>query len=184
LNETAKEIDARMQKTIDSLKREFASVRAGRASPALLERVMVDYFGNPTPLNQLAQITIPEPRLLVVQPWDRSIVADVERALLKADLGMTPTSDGQVLRLVLPQPTEERRRDLVRQVHRKAEDERVAIRNLRREAMDRVHKLKKDGEISEDDASRAEEDIQKVTDQRIKEIDQAVAMKEKEILEV
>lgn len=173
-----------MQKTIDSLKREFASVRAGRASPALLERVMVDYFGTPTPLNQLAQISVPEPRLLVVQPWDRSIVADVERALLKADLGMTPTSDGQVLRLVLPQLTEERRRDLVRQVHRKAEDERVAIRNLRREAMDHVHKQKKDGEISEDEASRAEEDIQKVTDQRIREIDQAVAMKEKEILEV
>lgn len=173
-----------MQKTIDTLKRDFASLRAGRASPALLERVMVDYFGTPTPINQLAQISVPEPRMLVVQPWDRSIMGDVEKALLKSDLGMTPTNDGQVLRLVLPQLTEERRKELVRTVHRKAEDERVAIRNLRREAMDRIHKMKKDGEISEDEASRAEADIQKVTDQRIKEIDQAVALKEKEILEV
>lgn len=184
MNAILAEADGRMQKSVDLLRREFGSIRAGRATPALLERVMVDYYGSPTPVNQLAQISVPEPRTLVVQPWDKSALADLEKAILKSDLGIMPTNDGQVIRLAMPQLTEERRKDLVKVVHKKAEDERVAIRNIRREAMEKVHRQKKDGTLPEDEASRLEVDIQKLTDQRIKEIDGAVALKEKEILEV
>jgi len=173
-----------MEKTLDVLRRDYATLRAGRASPALLERVSVDYYGQAMPINQVAQVTVPDPRMLVIQPWDRSILGELEKALLRSDLGVTPTNDGQVLRVTMPQLTEERRRDLVRIVHKKAEDERVAIRNLRREAMDRLKRQEKDGDLSEDDARRLEDQVQKLTDQHIQEIDRAAQAKEKEILEV
>lgn len=175
---------ARMQKTIEVLAREYATLRAGRASPALLERVSVEYYGQVMPLNQVAQVSVPDPRLLVIQPWDKSLLGEIEKALLKSDLGITPTNDGQVIRVAMPQLTEERRKELVRVVHKKAEDERVAIRNLRREAMDRLKRQEKDGELSEDEARRLEEAVQRLTDEHIREIDRAAEAKEKEILAV
>jgi len=173
-----------MQKAVDAARREFASVRTGRASPALLERVTVDYYGVPTPITQVATVTAPEPRLLVIQPWDKSLVREIERAIQKSELGLTPTNDGAVIRLPIPPLTGERRRDLVKLVHRQAEEARVAIRNIRRDHKEKLERLQKAGELSEDETRRAIDELQKLTDRFIGEIDALLAAKEKEIMEV
>ncbi|MGB9660470.1 MAG: ribosome recycling factor [Moorellaceae bacterium] len=173
-----------MQKAVEGLRRELAGIRAGRANPALLEKVQVNYYGTPTPINQLATISAPEPRLLVVQPWDRSLLGEMEKAILKSDLGLTPTSDGTVIRIVLPQLTEERRAELVKLAKKKAEEFRVIVRNIRREANDKLKAQEKSGDLSEDEARRAQDKVQKLTDKYIQAIDKALATKEEEIMEV
>ncbi|HHY21390.1 MAG TPA: ribosome recycling factor [Bacilli bacterium] len=179
-----KDAQTRMTKAIESLNRELATVRAGRANPSLLDRVVVEYYGAPTPLNQLATITVPEARLLVVQPFDKSSIADVEKAIQKADLGISPTNDGTVIRIAIPALTEERRKELVKVVKKTAEESKVAIRNIRRDVNEDLKKLQKDGEITEDDLRRETDEVQKVTDKFIAEIDQISLDKEKEIMEV
>ena len=174
----------KMKKALVVLKKEFGALRAGRATPALLEKIMVDYYGTPTPLNQVANISIPEPRMIVLQPWEKTMIAPIDKAIQKSDLGLTPNSDGVVIRLTIPQLTKERRAELVKVVHKKAEESRVVIRNLRRDANDAVKKLEKDKLISEDDTKKAQDDIQKLTDRYIKDIDVMMAAKEKEIMEV
>ncbi|MBI3997734.1 MAG: ribosome recycling factor [Armatimonadetes bacterium] len=183
-DEVLADAKTRMQKAIEATRREFASLRTGRASPALLDHVRVDYYDTPTPINQLATITVPEPRLLVVQPWDKSMAKDIERALLKSDLGLVPSSDGVVIRLPIPPLTEERRRDLVKIARRHAEEGRVAIRNIRREAKEMLEELEEAGEISEDESRRAQERLQHLTDEMIAHLDRLLHAKEQEILEV
>ncbi|HVI84067.1 MAG TPA: ribosome recycling factor [bacterium] len=173
-----------MQKAVDATKREFGGVRTGRATPALLERVTVDYYGVQTPVTQVASVTAPDPRLLVVQPWDKSLLKEVERAILKSELGLTPSIDGVVIRLPIPTLTGERRRDLVKIVRKHAEEGRVAVRNIRRDHKDKLEQMEKAGEISEDDSRRAVEDLQKLTDRYVKEIDAVLTAKEAEIMEV
>ncbi len=174
----------KMKKTLDVFRREMASVKAGRASAAMLEKISVDYYGTPTPINQVANISVPEPRVLLIQPWDRSSLAGIEKAIQKSDLGINPNSDGNSIRLVVPQLTEDRRREIVKQLHKKAEEERVAIRHERRGALEQFKILKKDAKISEDEEKRAESEVQKLTDRYIKEIDHVLELKEKEVLEV
>lgn len=178
------EAEKNMQKTVEVVRKEFASLRAGRATPALLDKVMVDYYGTPTPVNQLATVSVPEARLLVIQPWDKSVLPEIERAILKSDLGITPSSDGSVIRLAIPQLTQERRAELVKVIKKKAEEGRVAIRNIRRDVNDAVKQQQKNGEISEDELRRHQDEIQKLTDKYIKEIDQLVSNKEQEIMEI
>lgn len=173
-----------MQKTIEVVKREFASLRAGRATPALLDRINVDYYGTPTPISQLATISVPEPRLLVIQPWDKGSIGDIERAILKSDLGITPASDGNVIRLAVPQLTEERRKELVKFVRKKGEEGKVAVRNIRRDTMDQLKSEQKNAGYSEDDLKRYQDEAQKLTDRYVKEVDNVVAEKEKEIMEI
>ncbi len=184
VKDVIKQVEEKMKKTSELFRKELSQLKAGRATPALLDRVMVDYYGTPTPVNQLANISAPEPRLLTIQPWDKSAVPAIEKAILKSELGLTPSSDGSLIRLAIPQLTEERRKDLVKQVHRQAEEQRVAVRNERRDGNERVKAMEKKKEITEDEAKRAEADIQKLTDQYIKEIDHIVQLKEKEIMEV
>ncbi len=184
VSDVLKETEERMRKSLEVFRRDMASIRAGRATPALLDKITVDYYGTATPLNQLANINVPEPRVLVIQPWDRSVIGAIEKAITKSDLGVTPVSDGAVVRITLPQLTEARRAELVKQVKKKGEEERVAIRNIRREGNDLLKQLEKDGEISEDESRRAQESIQKTTDRFIEEIDSIIEMKEKDIMEV
>lgn len=174
----------RMAKAIEATKHEFSSLRTGRASPALLEQIRVDYYGTPTPINQMATITVPEPRLLVVQPWDRKMVKDIERGILKSELGLVPSSDGTHVRVPIPSLTEERRKELVKIAHRHAEEGRVAIRNVRREAKEMIEKLEEDGDISEDDGKRGLDELQKLTDKYIADVEALLASKDKEIMEV
>jgi ribosome recycling factor len=174
----------RMKKSVGLLREDLQSLRAGRATPALVEKLHVEYYGTPTPLQQVAQISVPEPRLLVIQPWDKSLVPVIEKAILKSDLGISPTSDGIVLRLNIPALTEERRRELVKVLHRKAEDEKVAVRNVRRDTLEHLKAEQKSGKLPEDEARRLENELQKITDRMVGEIDQTVVAKEKEILEV
>ncbi|CAH2713256.1 Ribosome-recycling factor [Neobacillus rhizosphaerae] len=174
----------RMTKAIQSYSRELASIRAGRASASLLDRITVDYYGSPTPVNQMAGITTPEARLLVIQPYDKSILGDIEKAILKSDLGLNPSNDGTIIRIAIPQLTEERRRDLVKLVKKESEEAKVAVRNIRRDANDDLKKLEKNGEITEDALRGYSDDIQKLTDEFIQKIDQITKDKEKEILEV
>nr|WP_238456387.1 ribosome recycling factor [Desulfotruncus arcticus] len=173
-----------MMKTVEVLTKEFATMRAGRATPSLLEKIMVQYYGTPTPINQLANISAPEARLLVVQPWDKTVLPDLEKAILKSDLGITPASDGNVIRLAIPQLTQERRTELVKVIKKKAEEGRVAVRNIRRDANDTLKSQQKNGEISEDEQRRLQDEVQKLTDKYIKEIDGLLAAKEKEIMTV
>ncbi len=173
-----------MSKAVESLKRDFSYIRAGRATPSLLDKITVDYYGTATLLNQLATISAPEPRLLMVQPWDKNIIGDVEKAILKSDLGLTPNNDGNVIRLPIPQLTEERRKELVKMVKNKAEEGRVAVRNIRREANDQLKKMEKSSDITKDDLKRLQDDVQKLTDKYIEEIDKTVGNKENEIMEV
>jgi ribosome recycling factor len=173
-----------MQKAVDATKREFGGVRTGRATPALLERITVEYYGVPTPVNQVATVTAPDPRLLVVQPWDKNLVKEVERAILKSELGLMPSTDGTVIRLPIPSLTEERRRELVKVVRKHAEEGRISIRNIRRDHKDQLEQLEKGGKVSEDDSRRAVDELQKLTDRFIKEIDQLLSTKEAEIMEV
>lgn len=174
----------RMTKAIQTFTRELASIRAGRANASLLDKITVDYYGAPTPVNQLAGISVPEARMLVIQPYDKSALGDIEKAIMKSDLGITPTSDGNILRIVIPQLTEERRKDLVKLVKKESEDAKVAIRNIRRDANDEFKKLEKNGEITEDDLRGYSDDVQKLTDDHINQIDSIAKDKEKEILEV
>lgn len=178
------ELEAKMDKVISAFQRELATLRAGRASPALLDRIEVDYYGTTTPLNQLAGITAPEPRLLVIQPWDKQVMGEVEKAILKSDLGLTPTNDGNVIRLAIPQLTEERRVELVKFVRKKAEEGKVSIRNIRRDANENIKKLEKSSDISEDERRRAQDRVQEITDKKIEEIDGVTELKEKEMMEV
>ncbi|MBE3590218.1 MAG: ribosome recycling factor [Firmicutes bacterium] len=182
--EVLKDAEERMKHSLDAFRRELAGVRAGRATPALLEKVRVDYYGTPTPIQQLATIHIPEPRLIVIQPWDKSQIGAIERAIQKSDLGLQPTSDGQVIRLALPQLTEQRRQELVKLVRNLAESARVAVRNIRRESNDTLKELAKEGEISEDEARAAQDRVQKLTDRFIAQIAEFLEAKEKEIMEV
>lgn len=174
----------RMEKACAALRREFAGLRAGRAAPALLDRIRVEYYGVPTPLNQMATILVPEPRLLVIQPWDKTVVGAVEKAILKSDLGLTPNVDGQVIRLVIPRLTAERRAELIKVVRRLTEEARVSVRNIRREVLEDLRDLEKDGEISEDELRRATDRLQKITDGAVADCDGLLAEKERELSEV
>ncbi|MFI8574652.1 ribosome recycling factor [Rossellomorea aquimaris] len=174
----------RMTKAIQTFSRELASIRAGRANASLLDKITVDYYGAPTPVNQLAGISIPEARMLVIQPYDKSALGDIEKAILKSDLGITPTSDGNIIRIVVPALTEERRKELVKLVKREAEDAKVAIRNIRRDANDDLKKKEKSGDITEDDLRGYSDDVQKATDESIVKIDAIAKDKEQEMLEV
>ena len=173
-----------MKKTIEAAKHEFASLRAGRATPSLLDKVLVDYYGAPTPVNQVAKVTVPEPRMIMIQPWEKSILHDIEKAIMKSDIGLTPNSDGTAIRLSIPQLTQERRTELVKSVNKKAEEAKVALRNVRRDANEKLKKMEKAKEITEDEAKKAQEDMQKLVDKYVKSVDTAKATKEKEIMEV
>jgi ribosome recycling factor len=172
-----------MGKTIEALKNEFKRVRTGRASLSILDPIRVDYYGTLTPLNQMASLSIPESRLITIQPWDVSVIKDIEKAILKSDLGLTPANDGKLIRIAIPPLTEERRKQLVRSIQKKSEEFKIAVRNIRRDANELLKSLKKDGEISEDDAFRAQDQVQKITDEHIQFIDDICEEKEKEILE-
>lgn len=184
INDVINDAIDRMKKTIEALKKEYGTLRAGRATPSLLDKVMVDYYGAMTPINQMAKLATPEPRLLVIEPWDKSVLADIERAISKSDLGLTPNNDGTIIRIAIPQLTQERRAELVKVSKKKAEETRVAIRNIRRDANDQLKDFTKEGDISEDDNKRGQEEIQKLTDKYIAEVEQTLDNKEKEIMEV
>ena len=174
----------RMEKTLDALDREYSAIRAGRANPKVLNNIVVDYYGTPTPLNQMAAISVPEPRLLTIQPWDASMLREIEKAINTSEIGINPQNDGKVIRLSFPQLTEEHRKALVKDVSKKAEEAKVAIRNIRRDSMDDIKKLKKDNAITEDDQKDGEKELQKITDNYIKQIDEMGDKKEKEILSI
>ncbi len=184
LKETMQDARERMEKTAESLQADLRTIRTGRASPALVEKLPVEYYGAPTPLNQLAGISAPEPRLLMIRPWDRNTIGLIEKAILKSDLGLTPGNDGQVIRLVIPQLTEERRRDLSRMVARRVEEARVSVRNIRRDAIDMLREMEKEKMISEDELYEGREEVQELTDDFIEQIDEIGKAKEAEIMEV
>ena len=184
LKDEYKVFEDKMKKSIDSMAADFAAVRAGRANAAVLDRIMVDYYGSPTPIQQIASIASPDPRSLVITPWDTSAVRSIEKAIQESDLGINPSNDGKSLRLLFPQLTEERRKELTKQIAKYAEGGKVAIRNIRRDAMEKFKKLEKSGDLTEDDLKIAEKDIQKLTDDMIKKIDALYAAKEKELMEV
>ena len=184
LKDEYKVYESKMSKSIDSISADFAAVRAGRANAAVLDRIMVDYYGTPTPIQQIASISSPDPRSLVIQPWDSSAVKLIEKAIQNSDLGINPQNDGRSIRLSFPQLTEERRKELVKQIHKYAENGKVAIRNIRRDAMEAFKKKEKASEITEDDLKELEEDLQKLTDKRCKEIDDLTAKKEAELMAV
>ena len=179
--DTAKE---KMKKTCAVYEREMQGVRAGRANPQLLDRIMVDYYGTPTPLNQVGNISSPEARLLVISPWEAKMIGPIEKAIQKSDLGLNPTNDGKVIRLVFPELNEERRKELTKMASRSAEEAKVAVRAIRRDAIEQIKKMKKNSEITEDDQRDAEEEMQKITDQGIKDVEAVYAAKEKEIMEI
>ena len=172
-----------MEKSIVALKNDLKKVRTGRASLSLLDDIRVDYYGTLTPLNQMSSLSVPESRLIIIQPWDVSMIKEIEKAILKSDLGLTPSNDGKIVRISIPPLTEERRKQLVKVAHKKSEEHKVAVRNIRRDSNDLLKGLKKDGDISEDDAFRAQDQVQKITDEHVKLIDEVCKEKEKEILE-
>ncbi|MBM4763936.1 ribosome recycling factor [Bacillus sp. B15-48] len=174
----------KMTKAIQAYTRDLASIRAGRANASLLDRITVDYYGAPTPINQLAGVSVPEARLLVIQPYDKTILGEIEKAIMKSDLGINPTSDGTIIRLAIPQLTEERRKELAKQVKKESEDAKIAVRNVRRDANEELKKLEKNSEITEDGLRAYSDDVQKLTDDFISKIDQITKDKEKELLEV
>ncbi|MCH8849572.1 MAG: ribosome recycling factor [Chloroflexi bacterium] len=184
IEETHADAEQRMGKAVDALKRELATVRTGRANPALLEHLRVDYYGTPTPLQQLATVMVPEARMLTIQPWDKGSMEAIEKAIQRSDLGLTPSNDGTIIRLVIPQLTEDRRKEMVRIVHKKIEDGRIAIRNVRRDAHEMLRDLQREKEISEDDEKRAQEQLQKITDHFVARADGIGSEKEQELLEV
>ncbi len=173
-----------MVKALESFKRDLSKVRTGRASLALLDDVRVDYYGTPTPLNQVAALAVPEPRLITIQPWEKNLTGEIEKAILKADLGLNPSSDGQLIRLIFPPLTEERRKEMVKQVKRLGEEAKIAVRNVRRECNDALKKLEKDKEITEDELKRGEKDVQDVTDDYVARVDKVIAEKEKDLMEI
>jgi ribosome recycling factor len=175
---------AGMTKALESFKRDLSKVRTGRASLSLLDDIKVDYYGTPTPLNQVGSMAVPEPRLITIQPWEKNLIGEIEKAILKADLGLNPNSDGQIIRLVFPPLTEERRKEMVKQVKRMGEDAKVGIRNVRREANDTLKKLEKDKDITEDDLKRGEKEIQDVTDEFVSRVDRVIEEKEKDLMEL
>lgn len=179
-----KEYSRRMEKTLEHLNEDFGAVRAGRANPQVLDRITVEYYGSETPLNGVATISSPDARTLIVQPWDAKLLKDIQKAIQVSDLGINPQNDGRVIRLVFPQLTEERRKDLTKQVKKYAEEAKVALRNIRRDGMDYVKKLKKNSEITEDDQKKAEKDLQDLLDKYIKNVDAALAAKEKELMAI
>ena len=179
-----KDADHKMEQALVHMREDLASVRTGRASGAVLTRIMVEYYGSPVPLTQLASVNVPEPRLLVIQPFDKNSIAQIEKAIQQSDLGITPSNDGQVVRLAFPPLTEERRKELVKQVHHRAEEGRVAVRNVRRHAKDDMEKLEREHSISEDELSRGEKELQKLTDRYVAEIDEIQRHKESELMEV
>lgn len=174
----------RMDSAIETLKKEFASIRTGRASLALLDNIKVDYYGNPTPLQQLASLSIPDSRQIAIQPWEQKIISDIEKAIMKSDLGLTPTNDGKVIRINIPPLTEERRKQLVKVVKKNSEDAKIAIRNIRRDTNEGIKKLEKEKHLSEDDTKNSLDEIQRLTDSYIKKVDEILMHKEKEIMEV
>lgn len=178
------EVEERMNKRVDGFHSELKTIRAGRANASVLDKIVVDYYGTPTPVQQLGSISSPEPRMLVVQPWDATVLKEIEKAILKSDIGIAPQNDGKVIRLNFPPLTEERRKELVKQVKKYSEEAKVQVRNARRDAIENYKAKKKDGEITEDDLKNIEKDIQNLTDKYIKEIDDITSAKEKEILEV
>jgi ribosome recycling factor len=184
LNDIYEDTRERMQKALESLEKDFKRLRTGRASISLLDGIKLDYYGSPTPLNQLATLTVPEPRTIMIQPWDNTIIGEVEKAILKSELGLTPMNDGKIIRINVPPLTEERRRDLVKVIKKNAEEAKVAVRNIRRDSNEMVKDLKKDKEISEDEQFRGQDEIQKITDEYIKNIDSVYSNKEKEVLEI
>ena len=179
-----KQLEAKMTKTIDSLKHEYTTIRAGRANAQMLDKVRVDYYGSLTPINQMAAISVPEPRTLMINPWDKSSMAEIEKAIRNSDLGLNPTNDGQVIRISVPALTEERRKELAKRVHKVDEEFKVRLRNERRDANDALKKMEKDGELTEDELKKAQDEVQKITDKFIKEIDAVASAKEKDIMEV
>lgn len=183
-DQVVKESEDRMEKVIERTKREFSMVRTGRATPSLLEGIKADYYGTPTPINQMAKISVPESRQLVIQPWDKNAIKPIEKAILKSDLGLNPNVDGDVIRLVIPQLTEERRKELVRVVRNKAEEQRVAVRNIRRDANEDLKEMENNGDISEDNYHRGLENVQELTNSYIEKIDELLEEKEAEIMEV
>jgi ribosome recycling factor len=174
----------KMQKSINVMLDDFGTIRAGRANPAVLDRVKIDYYGSPTPINQVAAVSVAEARILVVSPWDKSTLGMIEKAIQASDVGINPQNDGQVLRLIFPQLTEDRRKELVKDIKKMGEDCKVAIRSIRRDAMEKCKTMKKNNEITEDDLKIAEEKIQKITDKSVKQVDECVAEKEKEVLSI
>lgn len=184
INDVLTSAETKMEKAIEALRRDLATIRTGRAQPGLVEHLKLDYYGVPTPLNQVATVTVPEARLLVIQPYDRNAISTIEKAILKSDLGLTPSSDGRVIRLPIPQLTEERRKDLIKMVHKKVEEGRVSLRNLRREASEELRDMEKKKEISEDDLKRAQEQLQKLTDGHMAEVDKVGQQKEADLREI
>ncbi len=184
VDEIFEDLKDRMGKSIESLKREYSRLRTGRASISLLDGIRVSYYDTPTPLNQMASLAVPEPRLIVIQPWDKTAIEDIEKAILKSELGLTPMNDGNVIRISIPPLTEERRKELVKVARKMSEENKVALRNIRRDANEMLKDLKKEKEITEDDLFRSQEEVQKATDQFISQVDELCAAKEKEILEI
>ncbi len=184
IDDTLRDAEHRMQSAVTSLDRDLDTVRTGRARPALVETLKVEYYGTPTPLNQMAAVNAPEPRLITIQPWDKTQLGTIEKAIQKSDLGLTPTNDGNIIRLVVPALTEDRRKELVKVVHKKVEDARVAVRNVRRDSLDHLRKMQHDKTISDDDERRAQERLQKLTDRYVAEVDKHGQTKEQELLEV
>ena len=184
VDEIFEDLKDRMGKSIESLKREYSRLRTGRASISLLDGIRVSYYDTPTPLNQMASLAVPEPRLIVIQPWDKTAIEDIEKAILKSELGLTPINDGKVIRISIPPLTEERRKELVKVARKMSEENKVSIRNIRRDANEMLKDLKKEKEITEDDLYRSQEEVQKATDQFISQVDELCAAKEKEILEI
>ncbi|MCI5628043.1 MAG: ribosome recycling factor [Clostridiales bacterium] len=184
MKEIQNKLQQQMDKTIEALKHEFSTIRAGRANAQMLDKIRVDYYGTPTPINQVGSISVPEPRTLMINPWDKSAMKDIETAIRNSDLGLNPTNDGEVIRLNVPALTEERRKELCKQAKKASEDFKVRIRNERRDANDKLKKLEKEGEITEDDLKKAQDNVQKMTDKYIKEIDTLLDIKEKDIMAV
>jgi ribosome recycling factor len=182
--ELKRKTDDRMHRAVEALKKEFSSIRTGRASLALLDGIMVNYYGTPTPLQQLASLSIPESRQIVIQPWEQKIIPDIEKAIMKSELGLTPANDGKLIRLSIPPLTEERRKQLIKIVRKKAEEAKVVIRNIRRESNEEIKKLEKEKHLSEDDVKKSQDEIQKMTDAIILKVDEVLQHKEKEIMEV
>ncbi|MDP3298069.1 MAG: ribosome recycling factor [Thermodesulfovibrionia bacterium] len=182
--EVRKQLVDRMDKAIESLKKDIAGIRTGRASLGIFEGITVDYYGTPTPINQVATMSVPESRLIIIQPWDPKIIAEIEKAILKSDLGLNPSNDGKIIRIAIPPLTEERRKQIIKQVHKRVEEAKIAVRNIRRDSNDEVKKLEKEKKMSEDDAKKTLEEIQKLTDSYIKRTDEINSHKEKELMEV
>ena len=184
MKEIQNKLQQQMDKTIEALKHEFSTIRAGRANAQMLDKIRVDYYGTPTPINQVGSISVPEPRTLMINPWDKSAMKDIETAIRNSDLGLNPTNDGEVIRLNVPALTEERRKELCKQAKKASEDFKVRIRNERRDANDKLKKMQKDGEITEDELKKGQNDVQKLTDKYVKEIDALLEVKEKDIMAV